>query len=139
MIQEKGGKLSSRADKLFSSEEGSPPNAAPAQSPPVARTLFGPPEATALGEHRREATLGSLGHGSGASGSEDPLALVLKKQTELLQLALEKKPPKRSAIQVTPKVQWPVLDDDCTDFRSVQEFYDQFEAKGCPTWRPWSP
>ena len=53
---------------------------------------------------------------------------MLKKQTELLQLALEKKPPKRSTIQVTAKVQWPVLDDDCTDFRSVQEFYDQFEA-----------
>ena len=29
---------------------------------------------------------------------------------------------------MTPKVQWPVLDDECSDFRSVQEFYDQFEA-----------
>ena len=49
---------------------------------------------------------------------------MLKKQTELLQLALEKKPPKRSTIQVTPKVHWPVLDDDdCSDFRSVQVFY----------------
>ena len=27
-----------------------------------------------------------------------------------------------------PKVQWPVLDDECSDFRSVQEFYDQLEA-----------
>ena len=51
---------------------------------------------------------------------------MLKKQTELLHAG--KKPPKRSTIQVTPKVQWPVLDDDCSDFRSVQEFYDQFEA-----------
>ncbi|CAE7222588.1 pol [Symbiodinium necroappetens] len=66
--------------------------------------------------------------GGGGSGSGDPLADLLTKQTELLKLALEKKPPKRSTIQVTPKVQWPVLDDDCSDFRSVQEFYDQFEA-----------
>ncbi|CAE7375118.1 pol, partial [Symbiodinium sp. CCMP2456] len=97
MIQEKGGKLSSTADKLFSSEEGSPPRAAPAQVSPVARSLFKGPEAAVMSEPGRVANLGALGGG---------LAEVLKKQTELLQLALEKKPPKRS----------------------VQEFYDQFEA-----------
>ena len=126
MIQERGGKLSSKADKLFSSEEGSPPKVPPAPVSPVARTLFGGPEATVMSEPGKAAISGSLGGGASSSGGG--LAEVLKKQTELLQLALEKKPPKRSTIQVTPKVQWPVLDDDCSDFRSAQEFYDQFEA-----------
>ena len=35
---------------------------------------------------------------------------------------------KRSTIQVTPKISWPMLDDECSDYRSVQEFYDTFEA-----------
>eukprot|EP00439_Symbiodinium_sp_Y106_P054591 s2522_g7.t1 len=97
MIQEKGGKLSSRADKLFSI---------------VLKSRL--PCWESIGEKRPSALW--------VMAVEPPvrrLALVLKKQTELLQLALEKKPPKRSTIQVTAKVQWPVLDDDCTDFRDV--------------------
>ena len=43
MIQEKGGKLSTRADKLFSSEEGSPEKVMPESTSPVARTLLGVP------------------------------------------------------------------------------------------------
>ena len=31
-------------------------------------------------------------------------------------------------IQVSPKVHWPTLDHKCSDYRSVQEFYDSFEA-----------
>ncbi|CAE7940524.1 pol [Symbiodinium necroappetens] len=78
MIQEKGGKP--RADKLFSSE--ATVSSAPSKpAGPVSLEL----------------------RGGGASGSGDPLADVLTKQTELLKLALEKKPPKRSTIQVTPK------------------------------------
>ena len=65
------------------------------------------------------------GVGQNSSSSGDALAEVLKKQTEILQA---KKLPRRSTIQVAPQVQWPVLDDDCSDFRSVQEFYEQFEA-----------
>ena len=133
MIQEHGGKLSSQADKLFSSEEGTPDRAKETRSPPVARTLFKGPEATESGKGPPENLVKGLasGHqlgGQSSSSSGDALAEVLKKQTEILQAALEKKPPKRSTIQVTPKVQWPVLDDDCSDFRSVQEFYEQFEA-----------
>ena len=59
------------------------------------------------------------------------LAEVLKKQTEVIQAALaqkSQKTPKRSTIQVTPKVHWPILDDECTHYRSVQDFYDQFES-----------
>ena len=41
--------------------------------------------------------------------------------------ALSKKT-KRSTIQVSPKVSWPMLDDECSDYRLVQEFYDTFEA-----------
>ncbi|CAE7332320.1 unnamed protein product [Symbiodinium microadriaticum] len=131
MIQETGGRLSSRADKMFSSEEGSPEKVMPESTSPVARTLFRGPEAAVSSAPSRPAGPASLefrGGGGGASGSGDPLADLLTKQTELLRLALEKKPPKRSTIQVTPKVQWPVLDDECSDLRSVQEFYDQFEA-----------
>ena len=34
----------------------------------------------------------------------------------------------RSTIQISPKVTWPVLDDDFTDHKSVTDFYDQFES-----------
>ena len=75
----------------------------------------------------------------------DPIvtfAEALEKQTQVMAEALSKKT-KRSTIQVSPKVSWPMLDDECSDYRSVQEFYDTFEAtiglamtaKACPTWR----
>ena len=34
----------------------------------------------------------------------------------------------RSTIQISPKVTWPVLDDDFTDHKSVTDSYDQFES-----------
>ena len=35
---------------------------------------------------------------------------------------------KRSTIKVSPKVAWPFLNDNCSDHRSVKEFYDTFES-----------
>ena len=54
-------------------------------------------------------------------------AEALEKQTKVMTEALTRKS-KRSTIQVTPKISWPMLDDECSDYRSVQEFYDTFEA-----------
>ena len=59
--------------------------------------------------------------------SASAFAQALEKQTRVMTEALTRKS-KRSMIQVTPKISWPMLDDECSDHRSVQEFYDTFEA-----------
>ena len=68
---------------------------------------------------------------SSPTGAESLLA-SLAEQTKAVAEAPEKSKGReqrpRSTIQISPKVTWPVLDDDFTDHKSVTDFYDQFES-----------
>jgi len=67
---------------------------------------------------------------SEAADVAQTLADALKGQTEALKAMLSNSGNKRqrSTIQVSPKVAWPTLNDNCSDHRSVQEFYETFES-----------
>ena len=153
MIQERGGKLSKTMGKVFSSNEGtpekSPENSGPStvldytpagrgcgesspaglghgdgfRSPAIER-----PAAEVADLKRRVAELEGDARSEVSRGVDvSAFAEAIEKQTKVMAEALGKKQ-KRSTIQVSPKVHWPTLDDECSDYRSVQEFYDSFEA-----------
>ena len=150
MIQERGGRLSKAAEKLFSSTENTPEKAprsksvnelAPSPKAPAAprrgereqkdqeRGVTKPSLREVADLKRRVSDL-EVDARSEGSRLMDPIATfaeALEKQTQVMAEALSKKT-KRSTIQVSPKVSWPMLDDECSDYRSVQEFYDTFEA-----------
>ena len=156
MIQERGGQLSKSAQKLFSSTEGTPEKGVDASkgAGPATPRRKGLREETPADdcrggdrsrEPRRETRVGQntseidqlkkrllelegdvRSEGSRAFDAS-AFAEALEKQTKVMTEALTRKS-KRSTIQVTPKISWPMLDDECSDYRSVQEFYDTFEA-----------
>ena len=154
MIQDKGGQLSKSAQKLFSSEENTPEKPR-VKKTTVEQTATGRksliernPADEGRGkdrsrEPRRNTSKETLeldhlrkrvkelegdarSEGSHAFDAS-AFAEALEKQTKVMTEALTRKN-KRSTIQVTPKISWPMLDDECSDYRSVQEFYDTFEA-----------
>ena len=141
MVEERGGKLSRTKEKLFSSSEPSPAKEVP--KPVVSEPVGSSEVATAKAkpsepEPRESATSGAVPSLSGAlanpsspTGAESLLA-SLAEQTKAVAEALEKSKGReqrpRSTIQISPKVTWPVLDDDFTDHKSVTDSYDQFES-----------
>eukprot|EP00435_Cladocopium_sp_Y103_P053296 s165_g17.t1 len=152
MIQGRGGRLSKAAEKLFSSTENTPEKAPKPKSSHELAPSPKAPAAPGRGERERKdpdrervstkpslrevadlkRRVSDLEGDARSEGSRlmDPIATfaeALEKQTQVMAEALTKKT-KRSTIQVSPKVSWPMLDDDCSDYRSVQEFYDTFEA-----------
>ena len=149
MIQERGGKLSKTMGKVFSSNEGTPEKSGPSKmlertpagkgrggaSPAGVRRGdgFRSPDpnqsATEVADLKRriEELEGDARSEASRGMDVSAFAEAIEKQTKIMAEALGKKQ-KRSTIQVSPKVQWPTLDDECSDYRSVQEFYDSFEA-----------
>ena len=150
MIQARGGRLSKTAEKLFSSTEGTPEKAPAALRGGPDGSAKDSKEVGARGHGKRKPSDQGLAEGGSAAVAElrrrvaeleedarsdgsrpvDAVATfaeALERQTQIMAEVLGKKS-KRSTIQVSPKVSWPMLDDDCSDYRSVQEFYDTFEA-----------
>ncbi|CAK8990984.1 unnamed protein product, partial [Durusdinium trenchii] len=149
MIQERGGKLSKTMGKVFSSNEGTPEKSGPSkvldytpagrgrgESSPVGlghgdgfrSPAIERPAAEVADLKRRVAELEGDARSEASRGVDvSAFAEAIEKQTKVMAEALGKKQ-KRSTIQVSPKVHWPTLDDECSDYRSVQEFYDSFEA-----------
>ena len=149
MIQERGGKLSKTMGKVFSSNEGTPEKSGPSkvldytpagrgrgESSPVGlghgdgfrSPAIERPAAEVADLKRRVAELEGDARSEVSRGVDvSAFAEAIEKQTKVMAEALGKKQ-KRSTIQVSPKVHWPTLDDECSDYRSVQEFYDSFEA-----------
>ena len=141
MIQERGGKLSKTMGKVFSSNEGtpekSPENSGPStvldytpagrgcgesspaglghgdgfRSPAIER-----PAAEVADLKRRVAELEGDARSEASRGVDvSAFAEAIEKQTKVMAEALGKKQ-KRSTIQVCPKVHWPTLDDECSDY-----------------------
>eukprot|EP00435_Cladocopium_sp_Y103_P042487 s1035_g11.t1 len=157
MIQERGGQLSKSAQKLFSSSEGSPEKGHEGPkdggfTTPQGQKFKGDRPTAGKGrgkdrsreprrnsqqqDERSEVEMlkkrlleleGDVRSEASRPFDASAFAEVLEKQTKAMTEALTRKS-KRSTIQVTPKISWPMLDDECSDYRSVQEFYDTFEA-----------
>jgi hypothetical protein len=148
LLEKHGGRLSTAAGKLFSSPSKSDDEHRTPVKTPVERERLeeGEQDVNAL---RRELfsakkRLLDLEKDKGNVGSPQPserhsdvaevantIAEALKGQTAALKTILDKAsapPKKRATIQVSPKVAWPILNDSCSDPRSVQEFYDSFES-----------
>ncbi|CAE7624627.1 unnamed protein product [Symbiodinium necroappetens] len=100
MVEERGGKLSGKKEKLF-------------RRAGAVSLLSG--------------ALGGLSSPTGAEGLIVSLTEQTKAAVEALQKSRKRDKP-RSTIQISPKVTWPVLDDDSTDHKSVMDFCDQFES-----------
>ena len=148
LLEKHGGRLSSAAGKLFSSPSKSDDDHRTPGKTPVGQAR--PEEgAQEVNELRRELfsakkRLLDYERDRGNTGSPQPserqsevaevantIAEALKGQTAALKNILDKASApskKRSTIQVSPKVAWPILNDSCSDHRSVQEFYDSFES-----------
>jgi hypothetical protein len=156
LLEEHGGRLSTAADKLFStpSKSGrsadSPPrtpergqsrkNESPKQenakedAESLRRQLFAAQKRVLdlEQEQRVPKSPGLSDKNSDVADVANTLADALKGQTETLKAILSSHssapPRKRATIQVSPKVVWPILNDSCTDHKSVQDFYDSFES-----------